>query len=60
MAPFFLCAKKVMPARDLNEFVAWLKANPTKASAAIGASTIHLLAAFFGRETVAREELPSH
>ena len=50
-APFLLCAKKTMTAKELNELIVWLKANPSKASAAIGASTIRLLAAFFQRET---------
>src|SRR6516165_8086839 len=40
-----------MAAKELNELIVWLKANPSKASAAIGASTIRLLAAFFQRET---------
>jgi tripartite-type tricarboxylate transporter receptor subunit TctC len=50
-APFILCTKKTIPAKDLNELIEWLKANPSKASAAIGASTIRLLAMFFQRET---------
>jgi tripartite-type tricarboxylate transporter receptor subunit TctC len=32
-APFWIVAKKAMPAKDLKEFIAWLKANPGKASA---------------------------
>jgi tripartite-type tricarboxylate transporter receptor subunit TctC len=31
-APMVLIAKKAMPANNLNEFTAWLKANPDKAS----------------------------
>jgi tripartite-type tricarboxylate transporter receptor subunit TctC len=31
-APILLVAKKAMPANDLKEFIAWLKANPDKAS----------------------------
>jgi tripartite-type tricarboxylate transporter receptor subunit TctC len=50
-APFLLCAKKTMTAKELNKLIVWLKANPSKASAAIGASTIRLLTAFFQRET---------
>ena len=30
--PFLLLAKKAMPAKDLKEFIAWLKANPDKAT----------------------------
>ncbi len=32
-APFWIVAKTDIPAKDLKEFVAWLKANPGKASA---------------------------
>jgi tripartite-type tricarboxylate transporter receptor subunit TctC len=31
--PYALFARKTMPAKDLNELIAWLKANPNKASA---------------------------
>jgi tripartite-type tricarboxylate transporter receptor subunit TctC len=50
-APFIFFARKTMVAKELNELIVWLKANPSKASAAIGASTIRLLTAFFQRET---------
>ena len=33
-SPLWVVAKKGFPARDLKEFIAWLKANPDKASAA--------------------------
>ena len=33
-APFWIIAKKSFPAENLTEFMAWLKANPGKASAA--------------------------
>jgi tripartite-type tricarboxylate transporter receptor subunit TctC len=33
-SPLWVVAKKTFPARDLKEFIAWLKANPDKASAA--------------------------
>jgi tripartite-type tricarboxylate transporter receptor subunit TctC len=49
-APFVLYARRAMPAKDLDELIVWLKANPNK-SAAIGASTAHLLTAFFQKET---------
>ena len=42
--PQLIVAKKAMPANDLKELIAWLKANPDKASqgtAGIG-STSHL------------------
>src|SRR5439155_26309464 len=31
-APLLVIAKKAMPAKDLKEFIAWLKANPNKAT----------------------------
>jgi tripartite-type tricarboxylate transporter receptor subunit TctC len=47
----FLFARRTMQAKDLNELVAWLKANPNKASAGIGATSIRLLTSFFQKET---------
>jgi tripartite-type tricarboxylate transporter receptor subunit TctC len=32
-APLLLLAKKAVPAKDLKEFIAWLKANPNTATA---------------------------
>jgi tripartite-type tricarboxylate transporter receptor subunit TctC len=49
--PFVLFARKTMPAKDLNELIAWLKANPNKASAGVASSFIRLATAFFQRET---------
>jgi tripartite-type tricarboxylate transporter receptor subunit TctC len=49
--PVFLFARKTMPAKDLIELIAWLKANPNKASAALASSFLHLITAFFQRET---------
>ena len=40
-----------MPANDLNELIAWLKANPNQASAGIGSTVLRLTAAFFQKET---------
>jgi tripartite-type tricarboxylate transporter receptor subunit TctC len=39
-----LFARKTMPATNLNEFIAWLKANPDKASDAITSSGLRLVA----------------
>ena len=50
-APFVLYARKTMSAKDLNELIAWLKANPNTASAAQSSSTAHLLTALFQKET---------
>jgi tripartite-type tricarboxylate transporter receptor subunit TctC len=46
-----LFASKTMPARDLNELITWLKANPNKASAGINTAFFHLITAFFQKET---------
>ena len=40
--PYVLLARKTMPAKDLNELIAWLKANPNKASAGIASSFTRL------------------
>jgi tripartite-type tricarboxylate transporter receptor subunit TctC len=50
--PFILFARKTMPAKDLVELIAWLKANPKRASAGISVGSNHVLTAFFQRETV--------
>jgi tripartite-type tricarboxylate transporter receptor subunit TctC len=50
--PFVLFARKTLPANDLNELIAWLKANPNKASAGIaGPSIVKLVTAFFQKQT---------
>jgi tripartite-type tricarboxylate transporter receptor subunit TctC len=51
MGPSVLFAGKAFPAKDLNELIAWLKANPNKASAAIASSNIRLLTTVFQKET---------
>ena len=40
-----------MPATDLRELIAWLKANPNRASAGISSSGFRLLTALFQKET---------
>jgi tripartite-type tricarboxylate transporter receptor subunit TctC len=54
--PMVIVAKKAMPAKDLMELIAWLKANPDKASAGTtgtgGAS--HVAAILFQKETGTR------
>jgi tripartite-type tricarboxylate transporter receptor subunit TctC len=52
--PFVLFARKTIPAKDLNQFISWLKANPGKASAGIVGSSLRLVAAFFEKETGTR------
>jgi tripartite-type tricarboxylate transporter receptor subunit TctC len=46
-----LFARKTMPAKNLNELIAWLKANPDKAFAAITTVGFRLLNVFFQNET---------
>jgi tripartite-type tricarboxylate transporter receptor subunit TctC len=55
-APMVLIAKKALPATDLKEFIAWLKANPDKATfgtAGVG-SPPHMLALMFRQQTGTR------
>ena len=49
--PIVLVAKKAMPAENLNELIAWLKAHPNQASAGMNALIFRLLAARLQRET---------
>jgi tripartite-type tricarboxylate transporter receptor subunit TctC len=51
MSPMVLFARKTMPAKDLNELVAWLKANPNKASAGFTTVGFRLLNVLFQNET---------
>src|SRR5262249_23512129 len=44
-------ASKTVPAKDLNELIAWLKANPNSASAGISSASAHLNTALFQKET---------
>lgn len=54
--PLLIAAKKDMPAKDLRELIAWLKANPGKASAGIAGvgATGHVTGVFFQRLTGTR------
>jgi tripartite-type tricarboxylate transporter receptor subunit TctC len=49
--PFVVFARKTMPAKDLPELIAWLKANPNKASAAIFSPGSHLVTSLFQKQT---------
>jgi tripartite-type tricarboxylate transporter receptor subunit TctC len=55
-SPMWLVAKNGFPAKDLNEVVAWLKANPDKATAAtVGSgSASHVTGVYFQRSTATR------
>ena len=51
MTPLVLFARKTIPAKNVNELIAWLKANPDKASAGVTAAGPQLIATRFQRET---------
>jgi tripartite-type tricarboxylate transporter receptor subunit TctC len=50
-SPVVLFARKTIPAKDLTELIAWLKANSNKASMGFFAAGGHLITAFFQKET---------
>jgi tripartite-type tricarboxylate transporter receptor subunit TctC len=54
--PQLIVARKAMPANDLKEFIAWLKANPDKASQGTAGTggTSHLAGVLFQKETGTR------
>jgi tripartite-type tricarboxylate transporter receptor subunit TctC len=54
--PYVLTARKTMPANDLKGLIAWLKANPDKATlgGTIAGSPGHIVGVFFQRETGTR------
>ena len=49
--PLVMFARKTMPVNDLNELIAWLKANPGKASFGTIAASTHFLSVSFQKET---------
>ena len=49
--PIVFVARKTMPAEDLSELVAWLKAHPNQASAGMNTLGFRLLAMRFQRQT---------
>ena len=54
-APAFIDAKKALPAKDLKELIAWLKANPEKASAGVFATWSRLFGAYFQSSTAMQD-----
>jgi tripartite-type tricarboxylate transporter receptor subunit TctC len=50
-SPIVLFARNTVPAKELDELIAWLKTNPDKASAGFGSLTAHLLTLLFQKET---------
>jgi tripartite-type tricarboxylate transporter receptor subunit TctC len=49
--PYVIFARKTLPANDLKEMIAWLKANPDKATAATVTVGVQLITALFQKET---------
>jgi tripartite-type tricarboxylate transporter receptor subunit TctC len=49
--PIVLVARKTMPAEDLSELIAWLKAHPNQASAGMNVLSFRLLAMHFQQQT---------
>jgi tripartite-type tricarboxylate transporter receptor subunit TctC len=49
--PSILFAKKALSGNDLREVIAWLKANPNRASAGVQSVGFRLLMSFFQKET---------
>jgi tripartite-type tricarboxylate transporter receptor subunit TctC len=49
--PYVIFARKTMPANDLMELIAWLKANTAKASAAIVTIGVQLITTLFQKQT---------
>ena len=52
--PIVLFTRKTVPADNLNALISWLKANSEKASAGVANVGLHLLTAFFQKETGTR------
>jgi len=49
--PVVLLARKSIPAHNLKDLIAWIKANPNQAAVGIGNPVAHLLTVLFGKET---------
>jgi tripartite-type tricarboxylate transporter receptor subunit TctC len=49
-SPFILFGRRALPANDLKELIAWLRANPNKASAAIVGTSPQLVTHSFKRK----------
>src|SRR5262249_12935852 len=53
--PYLIVSKNAVPAKDLRELIAWLKANPDKMSMGTGgAGAAHVAGVFFQKETGTR------
>jgi tripartite-type tricarboxylate transporter receptor subunit TctC len=49
--PYVFFGRNNMPAKDLTELIAWLRANPDRASMGVVAGSSHILSAFLQKET---------
>jgi tripartite-type tricarboxylate transporter receptor subunit TctC len=52
--PYVLYAKTSLPAKDLKELIAWLRANPNKASAGVASVSYRMVTALFQKESGTR------
>jgi tripartite-type tricarboxylate transporter receptor subunit TctC len=52
--PWVVVARKTMPADDISGLIAWLKANPDKATQGIPTAGVHVAGVFFQKETGTR------
>jgi tripartite-type tricarboxylate transporter receptor subunit TctC len=52
--PYVLYARASLPTKDLKELIAWLRANPNKASADVTAASYRMVMALFQKETGTR------
>jgi tripartite-type tricarboxylate transporter receptor subunit TctC len=60
-APLVVLAKKAVPANNLKELVAWLKANPNKSMGTVGVgSPVHLLGVVMQQQTGTQFELAAY
>jgi tripartite-type tricarboxylate transporter receptor subunit TctC len=49
--PYVILGRKALPANDLHELIAWLKANPDKATSATVTVGVQIITALFQKET---------
>jgi hypothetical protein len=54
VTPYVLYGKASLPAKDLNELIAWLRANPNKALAGVISAGLRMVTAFFQKATGTR------
>jgi tripartite-type tricarboxylate transporter receptor subunit TctC len=52
--PYILVANRSLPAKDLNELIAWINSNESKASVGVASTTQRLVAAYFEKMSETR------